>query len=158
MPYLIDGHNLIHALPDIDLEDDHDEVKLVQRLRGFFGRINKKAEVIFDHGLPGGVNADLSNSQVKVAWAAAHHSNADAVIKRRVKKHRDPGQLIVVSSDHEVLNAAATRGARTMTSQQFADFMRETLAAAAEQDRSGDVQLSASEVDEWLRLFGGDPG
>lgn len=155
MPYLIDGHNLISVLPGIELDEEHDEARLVIKLKGFFGRINKKAEVFFDHGLPGGVNPDLSNSQVKVIWAS-HRSNADALITRRVKNSRDPAQLIVVSSDHEVLNAASEHRAQTMTSRDFVLFMQETLASAAEQDRSTDVQLSASEIEEWLQLFGGE--
>lgn len=156
MPYVIDGHNLIHAMPGISLDEEHDEVRLVQKLRGFFGRIGKKAEIVFDHGLPGGHSPDLSNSQVKVTFAPAHRMSADAVIKKRVRTNRDPAQLVVVSSDHEVQNAALARKASVMTSQQFVDYMAETLASAAEAARSEDVQLSASEVDEWLHIFGAD--
>ena len=34
MPYIIDGHNLIHYLDDIQLDDPHDEAKLALKLRG----------------------------------------------------------------------------------------------------------------------------
>lgn len=152
MKYVIDGHNLIHALPDIDLEDDNDEVKLVQKLRSFFGRVRKKAEVIFDHGLPGGVNRDLSNSQLKVTWASAHHSNADALIKQRIQRQRDPAQLIVVSSDHDVLNAAARRGVRSMTSQEFAQHLTTTMQQPAAGDDAAEKPEDA-DVEYWLRVF-----
>jgi hypothetical protein len=33
MPFLIDGHNLIGALPDLDLDDPDDEARLVERLQ-----------------------------------------------------------------------------------------------------------------------------
>lgn len=156
MPYVIDGHNLIHVMPGIELDEEHDEVRLVQKLRGFFGRIGKKAEIVFDHGLPGGHSRDLSNSQVKVTFAPAHRLSADAVIMKRIRASRDAAQLVVVSSDREVRDAARAGRARVMTSQEFVAFMEETLADAIEQDRSEDVQLSASEVDAWLHMFGAD--
>jgi hypothetical protein len=52
MPYLIDGHNLIHYMDDIRLGDPNDEAELVIKLRGFCARRKKKAVVIFDQGLP----------------------------------------------------------------------------------------------------------
>ena len=54
MPFLIDGHNVIAALPDIELEDPHDEAKLVFKLRAWTGRERRKAIVVFDGGVPGG--------------------------------------------------------------------------------------------------------
>ena len=42
MPYLIDGHNLIAKLPDIDIADPNDEAKLVTRLRGFAAKTSKQ--------------------------------------------------------------------------------------------------------------------
>ena len=54
MPYLIDGHNLIACLPDIDLDDPNDEARLVNRLKGFAAKARSKCIVVFDHGLPGG--------------------------------------------------------------------------------------------------------
>ena len=60
MPFLIDGHNVIAALPDIDLEDPHDEAKLVLKLRAWTGQARRKAIVIFDGGIPGGYSTTLS--------------------------------------------------------------------------------------------------
>lgn len=156
MGYIIDGHNLIHALPGITLDDEHDEVKLVLKLKGFFARIGKKAEVIFDGGLPGGVSQDLSSTQVKVTFASAFHSDADTLIKKRIRDSRDPRQLSIVSSDHAVLNAAAARQANTMTSQEFVAFMDEVWARALEKPANDDVTLSSDDVDYWLNIFSGE--
>jgi predicted RNA-binding protein with PIN domain len=156
MTFLIDGHNLINAIPDIDLDDPHDEAKLVEKLKAYCARVRKKAIVVFDHGLPGGQSHDLSTGQIKVIFAAAHRTNADRVIRERVRNARDPGQYTVVSSDHEVQNAAYQRRMTVLTSELFVDKMSEAMAQAVEDERSKDVKLSASEVDEWLRLFGID--
>ena len=70
MPFLIDGHNVIAALPDIDLEDPHDEAKLVLKLRAWTGRERRKAIVVFDGGIPGGYSRTLSTVSVRVVFAA----------------------------------------------------------------------------------------
>ncbi len=42
MPFLIDGHNVIAALRDIDLDDPDDEAKLVMKLRAWSSRVRRK--------------------------------------------------------------------------------------------------------------------
>lgn len=156
MTLLIDGHNLINALPDIDLDDPNDEAKLVEKLKGYCGRVRKKAVVVFDHGLPGGQSHDLSTGQVKVIFAAAHRTNADRVIRARLRKGH-PGQFTVVSSDHEVQNAAYAARMLVLTSQAFADKMFDAMVQASPSPEvAPDVNLSKAEVDEWLDLFGKD--
>ena len=54
MPLLIDGHNLIGQMPDIDLADPDEESKLVHRLKRYCRQHNRRATVVFDAGLPGG--------------------------------------------------------------------------------------------------------
>ena len=46
MHYLIDGHNLIAHLADIDLEDPNDEVKLVLMMRGWAAAGRKRSHLI----------------------------------------------------------------------------------------------------------------
>ena len=56
----------------------------------------------------------------------------------------------VVSSDHEVQNAAKRSQARVMSSQDFASRLNTSPAEKA----SGETpKLSQSEVDDWLNLF-----
>lgn len=153
MPLFIDGHNLINALPDIDLDDPNDEVLLVEKLRGYCGRTGKKCLVVFDHGLPGGRSRDLSTPQVEVIFAAARRTNADRVLRQRIRNHPSPGEVTVVSSDHEVRNAALARRMRVLTSEAFAGQMISTMAAAPNDD-ADDVLLSDDEVDDWLQFFG----
>src|SRR5262245_17638894 len=87
MPYLIDGHNLIARLPDINLADPHDEAELVLRLRSFAARSKKQCVVIFDQGLPGG-QSSLSTHSVKVIFATAFQTTADRIIQERI--HHTP--------------------------------------------------------------------
>jgi predicted RNA-binding protein with PIN domain len=150
MPFLIDGHNVISALEDIDLEDPHDEVKLVFKLRAWAGRIRRKAIVIFDGGIPGGYSRKLSRDNLKVIFAARQHTNADRIIHARLRRLRDAPNWTVVSSDHEVLDSAREVGARVMTAQEFAEQLQVTLTIEREKPEA----LASGELEEWLEVFG----
>lgn len=154
MPLLIDGHNLISALPDLELDDPHDEAKLVHRLRSYCGRTGKRCVVVFDGGVPGGWSRELSSGPVRVIFAAAHRTDADRLIIGRIRRASSPGELTVVSSDQAVREAAVARHIRVLSSAQFAAQMAEA-AQAAEMDRAEDVRLSVEEVEAWMKLFEG---
>ena len=158
MAYLIDGHNLIGQLPDISLKDPNDEAKLVQKLIGFAARQQKRIVVVFDSGLPGG-KSRLSTGQVEVIFASSA-TNADNVMKERIKRARDPGQWLVVSNDREVLAAARVRRMKTLTSAEFAPQLRSDQAppkAKRKPDKdegtASDVYVSPAEVEDWLKIF-----
>ena len=153
MPYLIDGHNLIACLPDIDLGSPDVEAKLVIKLRGFAAGGGRKCTVIFDGGLPGG-HSSLSNKAVKVIFASAFHANADSLLKQRIRKTRDAANWTLVSSDQEVLDCARRHKMKWMTSDEFA---RRLQRKSRRQDRRGEddqAQVPPDEVDEWLDIFG----
>ena len=137
MPILIDGHNLIQALPDIDLDDPNDEAMLVERLKSYCARTRKRCVVVFDRGLPGGRSRDLSTSQVTVVFASDGYTTADQVLRGRIRAVRDPGNYLLVSTDLEVRAAAEKRRMPVMTSEVFAAHMRE-------------VRVQA---EMWLRMF-----
>lgn len=155
MPYLIDGHNLIHYLDDIRLDDPHDEAKLVIKLRGFCARVRKKVVVVFDHGLPGGYS-QLSTPSVMVIFASASRTNADNIIRERIHNIRDIKGWTVVSSDNEVLDSARMVGMRGMKCVDFADILTRPPAEKLHKGANPNVMVSPQEVEEWLELFGVD--
>jgi uncharacterized protein len=101
MPYLIDGHNLVAQTPGISLEDPDDEAKLVMLLRQLCMREKRKATVIFDGGLPGGVSR-LSSSNVTVIFASDRHTTADDLLINRIRDEHNPNSMIVVTTDQKV--------------------------------------------------------
>jgi len=147
MPLLIDGHNLIGRMPDLSLEDPDDEAKLVQRVRRYCTRRRRRATVVFDAGLPGGPARHLSTAPVEVVFAPSG-STADRVIRRRIRDARDPHGLLVVSSDHDVQEAARSHGARVVQAESFALQL-----ANHSPPKTGKHPLSAKEVREWLEIF-----
>jgi hypothetical protein len=154
MPYLIDGHNLIGQIADLRLDDPHDEAKLLERLKSYMARKGKRCVVVFDKGLPGGLSRDLSTASVQAVFAHGG-TTADAIIRERIRDLRDPGSWIVVSADREIIDAAARRHMRVLSPADFAAVMRGP--ALPDDDEDPDPHLSPDEIDDWLRLFGGDP-
>ena len=155
MPYLIDGHNLIACLPDISLDDPHDEALLVNKLKGFAASTRKQCAVIFDHGLPGG-SSSMSTRGVQVTFAAAHHASADDLIKQRINKTNDAPNWIVVSSDHEVLNHARRNRMKCLTSTQFARLLQSSQPERKSLGEEIHPTVSEEEIDEFYQAFGGD--
>lgn len=151
MPYLIDGHNLIGRMPDLELADPEDERKLIARLRAYLGRVHKQAMVIFDKGLPGGA-AQWSDHILEVRFAAAPKT-ADELIIDRVRRSRNPRGLTVVTSDAAVAQAVRQAGAQVRDARVFA----RALATPPPGASAKETGLSATEVAEWEQLFGDRP-
>ena len=149
MPFLIDGHNVIAALPDIDLADQDDEAKLVVKLRAWTGRERRKAIVVFDGGIPGGPSRVLSSPEVRVIFAARHHSTADRIIEERLSSLPDAPNWTVVSSDREVLDNARMIGAKTLSAQEFTERLSQSLEVEKEKPEG----VPAAEVEAWLEVF-----
>lgn len=170
MAYLIDGHNLIGQLPDIQLSDPNDEAKLVIKLRGFAARTNKRVIVVFDNGIPAG-QSPMSNGVVEVIFAAPG-STADSIMKERIRLARDPGFWVVVSGDNQVLSAARERKMRALKSAEFVFELnsaprphkhdKDAALELASKKGKGikkanvqmDVYVSPKEVEHWLKIFG----
>jgi uncharacterized protein len=151
---LIDGHNLIGQMTDLSLADPDDEAKLVQRLKIYRTAVNMPITVIFDPGDSYTPPHDLSGGGVEVVFAGQRMS-ADRLIISRIRRATDPGQLTVVSSDQEIVDAARRCGAHTVA---VADFIREMARSHGPRRRRPktpklEQRVPASEVNEWLALF-----
>lgn len=121
LQWLIDGHNLIGQLQDLELDDPHDEAKLTMAVKTYCMRGRCKATIIFDNGLPGGVSKQLSSYDVMVIFAPPR-TQADTLLMRRAK---DIGQgnlrdIILVTSDNRIVRLARAYGMETMSSEEFA--------------------------------------
>jgi predicted RNA-binding protein with PIN domain len=124
MPYLIDGHNLIGAMPDIRLSDPNDEMKLVNKLRSFAARKGKKLTVIFDGGLPGG-RSYASTQMVEIIFSSAHQTTADDLLMRRIPRLKDPRGWTLVTSDLKIIALAKGYHLNIVKSAAFAQTLNQ---------------------------------
>ena len=158
MHYLIDGHNLIASMPDIDLSDPDDEVQLIMRLRRWIaaGR-RRRITLFFDGGLPGGRAPHYSGGSLDVIFASSGQE-ADRLLVRRIRQVRNPPEFTLVTSDREILANAQSRGMPAIDSQTFARQVESELKTRSQSgpDRSSKERpvLGADELAEWLDIFG----
>lgn len=156
MFYLIDGHNLIGQLPDIDLDDPNDESLLVQKLNGWTGRTRNSVWVVFDNGIPGGPSR-MTSGRVKVHFAP-HETSADSVIRKRIPSLKPVRDWTVVSDDHAVQDVARKFKVPVMRSTDFAKLL---LAPPPSDkptpDEDPDLRLSPDDIDSWLDEFNSKP-
>jgi predicted RNA-binding protein with PIN domain len=159
---LIDAYNVMFADPRIgplvrrDAEAARSEFMglVVQRQPADGSRVVVVFDAHRDPGpqpTPGRVGRDYAQG-VHVVFAA---ETADAWIQDRVRAHREPASLTVVTSDREILATAQAHGCRILRVSEFLQLRARRTQRAREVRHSEKPQhLSAREVEEWERLFG----
>jgi predicted RNA-binding protein with PIN domain len=151
MPYLIDGHNLIPKL-GLRLDAPDDELELAAILQEF-ARLNRRTVEVYFDGAPAGHAGTRSLGTLKAHFVRLGQSADDAIRARLQKMGRSAKEWVVVSSDHEVQDAARAAQAQTLTSEEFAKLLKPLGQIAS---KAGDDKvLSKQEVEEWMRLFNG---
>ena len=149
MPYLVDGHNLIPKV-GLRLDSVDDELDLIAILQEFCRLERKQVEVYFD-----GAPTPRAGPR-KLGAVTAHFvplkTTADNAIRNRLKTMgKSAKNWTVVSSDHRVqLEARAVR-ADVLSSDAFANILRQARDSAPK--TANDHQLSPKEIDNWLKLF-----
>lgn len=149
MPYLIDGHNLIPKL-GLRLDSPDDEMELTAILQEFARLNRREVEVYFD-GAPAGQAGTRNLGTVRAHFVRLGQTADSAIHARLQKMGKNAKNWIVVSSDHEVQNAARTVRAAFITSEEFVKSLRRARDTAPKP--SQDRPLSNAEVEEWLKLF-----
>ncbi len=151
MPYLVDGHNLIPKL-GLRLESVDDEMELVAVLQEF-ARLNRRAVEVYFDGAPAGHAGTRKLGAVKAHFIRLGQS-ADSAMRARLQKMGSSARnWTVVSSDHEIQNAARAARAGSLTSEEFVKLLRQALHTAPKP--AEDKVLSKNEVEEWIKLFDG---
>ncbi len=150
---IIDGHNLIGsgALPNLSLSDPDDEVKLLALLKNYHAlHLREPMQVIFDPGPEGGLTGSKNHGGISVRFAP-RGSSADSVIVNLLRRHANPRQLTVVTSDHELRQAARSLGAQILSAPEFAARMNRR--PLKRQTHNDDEKPKSADVEYWLREF-----
>jgi predicted RNA-binding protein with PIN domain len=151
MPYLVDGHNLIPKL-GLRLDSPDDETQLVAVLQEFSRLARRDVHVFFDGAPPGQAQTR------RFARVTAHFvrlgRTADDAIKAELRRLGSAARnWIVISSDRVVQAESRAVHASVMSSEEFASQLRRVQGSAHRKE--GEPELTAEELQEWLRLFGG---
>lgn len=152
MPFLIDGHNLIGALPYIDLSDPDDELQLLQLLERFVQATGRRIVVHFDRGAVGQPDPP-SAGKLEVHFAGLPRSADQAISDQLRRLGGDAKNWTVVSSDRAVQIAARHAGAKVLSSRQFTHQLADIDTDERPVDKP-EPKLDEDEIEEWQRLFG----
>jgi predicted RNA-binding protein with PIN domain len=162
MLYLIDGYNLLFSgagrrpRDARDLEAGRDE--LLRLLECLHAARGGRSILVFDSREPGlfGLPRRRREGPVEIRFAPADR-RADDLLKDLIAETKDAQGTTVVTSDREILDAAAARGMRTAGAKAFWD----TLTGPAKGRDAGTPEppgkhrgIPASEVDYWMKEFG----
>jgi predicted RNA-binding protein with PIN domain len=150
MPYLIDGHNLIPAVPGLHLDDPEDEAQLAGLLRAFCARTRSRATVFFDRGLLG-AGSPSGGARVTVRFVRPPRTADEAIVAYLARLKGEARNWTVVSSDGEVQRAARRAGARPLTSRAFARLLLSPPLGPTEGKPEG--PSNKEEVAYWERRF-----
>jgi len=151
MAYIIDGHNLIPKVRGLRLSMLNDEEALIKLLQDFCRTHRKKVEVYFDRAATG--HAGKKQYGQVTAHFVREGSTADEAIIIRLRKYkRGARNLVVVSSDRQIISETKSLGAVSLRSEDFAEMMTE-VPEEGKEDAAG-PELSSAEIDEWLDIFG----
>lgn len=155
MPFIIDGHNLIASLPDIDLEDPEDEAKLVELVQAFAARAGKQVYLYFDRRSPGSKDPP-SRGGVHVHFVPASRTADKAILRHLTNLGSQAQNWTVVSSDREIMHAARRAGAQTISSQTFGRTLHDTVDPPDQEGAKPEMEPTREEVEYWLRIFSQD--
>lgn len=151
MAMIIDGHNLIPKLDGLSLSNPDDELHLIRLLQDYSRLRRRKVEVYFD-GAPAGEAGERRFGQVSAHFVRLGMTADDAIMTRLRQLGKRAKNFTVVSSDHQVQQAARALHASVMSSEEFVKDWRKLVETEPEIDPHN-RPLSESEVEEWERIF-----
>lgn len=151
--YIIDGYNLIHAIPPLKKTLSHNgetaRELLIHSVSQMTHRKNFRCTIVFDGVALQNTNKQSSHAPVHVLFSSP--LSADAKIKHMIEHSKHRALLVIVSSDRDILTYAKTFSSQTHTSNHFANMLSEVNDSVTEKS---DEPLSKSQIDEWLKIFG----
>ncbi len=150
MPYLIDGNNVIGRFGQLDPNAHKSRKRLIGELATFVKATRQKVRVVFDGAQDPEFPEGTRMKSVHISYAKSG-SDADQRIKDIVRRSTSPRDIVVVSSDRDIVSFVSARGAKTMGSQ---DFRHELDKAREKLSMSDKTHLSQKiDVDEWMEFF-----
>ena len=157
MPYLIDGNNLMYAVKAV--WKDIGRVGLCQLLGAYIDATDETVCLVLDGcPPPHGVAQQMAHPRLEILYGC--DQTADEVLKAHILHHSSPRRLTVVSTDHEIRQAARHRRCEWLASEEFAPELvrvyeagRKPAAPPAEpaEKQSG---LTPEQTAQWLRELG----
>lgn len=151
--YIIDGYNLIHAIPSLKKLLAHDGFQAREQLAYLISRLTLRKKfrctIVFDGARPPEGHPSPTHSPLHIVYSSPQ--SADTKIKGMIDQSKNRSLLVIVSSDREILDYARVCSCTTHTSRHFSNLLFDEASQGEEKDTA---VLSRGQIDEWLKIFG----
>lgn len=154
--FIIDGNNLLHAIPKTAGSSDAISDAGLCRIIGRYLKLTgQKGEIIFDGTGPRDKSGFDNISNLEVFFAGLG-TDTDTVIETKIGASTAPKRLTIVSSDRRLRKAARTRKATSVKSEVFWKNIQKQLSRKRtnKEPTAKRRGLSESETKQWLEFFG----
>ncbi len=122
MPYLIDANNLAGKLDLLD-EDDFDQ-KLIKIIKEYISAYNKNITLVFEGRDPMGDKVvDGNLTIIRAPRDGDYYKDADVKIIEMINSAEKPKQLVVITDDREIIEAAEQAGCQIKKASYFAQIL-----------------------------------
>ena len=155
MPYIIDGNNLIGSSPDISLKDENARSEIIAIVKKFQRNKKSKIIIVFD-GEPDTFSEEENpNEKIVVKYPPVGES-ADDEIKRILEGYTYFRDVILITSDRELKEAAKKKGVKVVNSIEFYYELKRVYRATGrieQKQKRINTELTEGEVDQWMKIF-----
>ena len=151
MPYLIDGNNVMAQVVGWHRNKPAARKKLIVDLAAFVAKHHVRVQVVFD-GIPDEEFPEGRKYKSVLVRYARQGSDADSRIKEMIRRSSYRRDLVVVSSDRDLISFAGKQGTKVMPSGKFREMLEETKSAGLTREKVG--MGDPIDVDDWLDFFG----
>lgn len=145
--YIIDGNNLIGKIPSISAKQAQEKQaareSLAFLLERFFAR--KKASVILH--FDGYESTPIKVSGIKIVYSL--NREADQLIKSQIEKSSNRKNIILVTSDNNLIGFGRVCSCEVIKSEEFA---RELFSGKNQDDEEARIK-AMNDVEEFKKLF-----
>lgn len=149
MKYLIDGNNLmpkIRKTSAIQASDPQGAREMLVLLLGNKAVFKKDAISLYFDGYE---NGRITSSGISIVYSG--NKEADFFIRREIDNSRSRSGIIVVSSDHGIINLAKVCGCRVIKSEEMAQMLESS--GKNNDDESETIKKLKNENQEFYDLF-----
>lgn len=159
MRFLIDGYNLMHAMgllrgPVGPNGLAKARAALIGRLSAVHVETDRATLVLDARGALAGAEPDDAHGPIHIHYSL--NEEADDYIEHEIAHDSAPAQLIVVSSDRRLRDAASRRGSESWVCGDYIDWLERTQKERSRPKRSEDdkpTAMSENERKSWEKLF-----
>lgn len=145
---IIDGHNLIGAMKNLNLNDPNAKEKLLKILDKYQKILNCKIIVVFD--CKTNYSYELGRYENIDIYYPSVNESADDIIKHLIDKKRNRYEISIISSDNEIKNYAKKMRVSNQSSNSFIKEIDKILSANIEEKEK---YLDPLSIEEWIKLY-----